>query len=295
MELINKLNKEKNCNKKLPDNRKNIEMDENYIISLNKFNSLNFMSSQSTNDMLYSNPNDYLPISKSGISNFSYNKIESIEDCEIEDETITKDNFNVEENEMSKTDFVKGNNNMKISQTNIDKSRTCDQEINILKSANNLLNDFNKGNLNPGDYIYDESIRIIKYISEGAQAKVYLGLIEEIDKYVAVKRYTLMEQDENLVDKVSLECEVVKKLENPNIIRYFDVEINYFGNLTTIDLIMEFVKGFSLKDFILSDELKYYEKEERLEKIKFLIKSILEGITYLHNNKIIHRDLKVII
>ena len=120
-----------------------------------------------------------------------------------------------------------------------------------------------------------------------------MGLIEEIDKYVAIKRYILMEQDENLIDKVSCECEIVKKLEHPNIIRYFDVEINCLNNLTTIDLIMEFVAGFSLKDFILSEEFTLKMKKE--EKMKFIVKNLLEGISFLHNHKIIHRDLKVIV
>jgi len=245
--------------------------------------------------MLDSKPNDEIfPITKSGLTNFSYNKFEINEELEIEDETIAKEQYSNEDNELSKTNFVQFNNNLKISYTNVTKSRSCGQEINILKSANNLLNEFNKGNLNTGDYIFDESIRIIKYISEGAQAKVYLGLIEEIEKYVAIKRYVLMDQDENLIDKVTAECEVVKKLQHSNIIRYFDVEINYYGNLTTIDLIMEYVEGFSLKDFINSEAIsKIADKEEKLRKIKFIIKNILEGISYLHNNKIIHRDLKV--
>lgn len=264
---------------------------------MNKFNSINIMSSQSTNDMINSNciENNF-PQTKIDTTNFSYNKIEEIEDCEIEDETVADDDCIEDENEYSKTEIKNDIKKSNLSQTNIAKSRNCEQEIDILKSANNLLNDFNKGNLKPGDYIYDDSIKIIKYISEGAQAKVYLGLIEEIEKFVAIKRYTLMDQDEKLINKVIAECETVKLLEHPNIIRYFDVEINYIDNMTTIDIIMEYLDGFSLKDFILNEEkIKEKSVEDRLNKIKIIISNLLEGISFLHNNKIIHRDLKVII
>lgn len=82
------------------------------------------------------------------------------------------------------------------------------------------------GNLKDGEYIYDDCIRIIKYISEGAQAKVYLGLIEEIEKYVAIKRYNLPNSDQVFVDKISEECEIFKNLSHENVITYFDVEFN---------------------------------------------------------------------
>lgn len=275
---------------------KNKFKENDYYPTTNRFSSLNFISMQSTNDMINSNSNqNNFPTTKSDITNFSYNRIEALEDCEIEDETVTEDDYLENENKFSKTDFVNKIKDSEASQFNVSKSRSCEQGINILKSANNLLNEFNKVNLKEGDYIYDDSIRIIKYISEGAQAKVYLGLIEEIGKYVAIKRYTLMEQDEKLIDKVTAECEIVKALEHPNIIRYFDVEINYVNNMTTIDLIMEYCEGFSLKDFILSNDFSQAKlNEEKFNKIKFIIKNLLEGISFLHNNKIIHRDLKVI-
>lgn len=231
-------------------------------------------------------------------TNFSYNKFEYNEEQEIEDETITKNNFINAEEEISNVNIKKNasqDNDKSQNLNSIEISKSGLQDVDVIKSSNGILKDMNQGNLNAGDYIYDESIKIIKYISEGAQAKVYLGLIEEIDKYVAIKRYTLFEADDNLIDKITAECENVKKLEHPNIVRYFDVEINYYNNLVIVDLIMEHVKGFSLKEYILAKKDKVHPSEPvDINKIKFIIKNLLEGITYLHNNKIIHRDLKVL-
>jgi hypothetical protein len=84
--------------------------------------------------------------------------------------------------------------------------------------------EFNVDSLRVNDYIYDGSIKIIKYISEGAQAKIYLGLIEEIEKYVAVKRYTLPKYDSQVINKIKKENEILRSLENEYIVKYFDVD-----------------------------------------------------------------------
>jgi len=156
-----------------------------------------------------------------------------------------------------------------------------------------FLKDFKEG-----EYIFDDCIKIVNFIAEGAQARIYLGLIEEIDKYVAIKRMDVT-YDKTLIERVEQECEMVKNLEHPNILKYFDIEIsgeNYEDEpeeapptMCKIDIIMEYIDGMNLKELILK------EGPLPLEKIIFIIKKVLEGLAYLHENKIIHRDLKVII
>jgi hypothetical protein len=267
------------------------KLDSEDIGSINKFSSLNFnsISTTVTNERMSGN-----------IKKFESNNTINYEENEIEDETL---NYGYQEenqgikfgsaiNEISSMNSVSNSNNNQYRNQEISKGALSGKS-NIFKSGN--ITQYTKGCLNVNDLIYDESIRIIKYISEGAQAKVYLGLIEEIGKFVAVKRYLLVKADEELIDKVTVECEFVKKLEHTNIIRYFDIEINYYDDITTIDLIMEYVEGFSLKDYLTTDEfVNKLSGEEKKEKIKHIIKNILEGISYLHINKIIHRDLKVI-
>ena len=99
-------------------------------------------------------------------------------------------------------------------------------DVENITNNNNIIID-NNLTLKDGDYIYDNSIKIIKFLSEGAQARIYIGLIEEIDKLVAVKRYTMPSYDQLLAEKIILECEMLKSLEHDNIIKYFDVEFNY--------------------------------------------------------------------
>jgi hypothetical protein len=156
------------------------------------------------------------------------------------------------------------------------------------------------------EYIWDNSIKIVSFISQGAQAKVYLGLVMETESYVAIKRY-LINYNESELQRILEECEIIKSIDHPNIIKYFDIEyvileqelgeeysLDKIQNkmMTRIDLIMEYLDGMSLKDFVLK-----FVKENNSglprDKVKYITKCILEGLKHLHENKVIHRDLKV--
>lgn len=126
-------------------------------------------------------------------------------------------------------DIICNTNNMLNNSTEVNQSTELAVDLEKLNVHDNpVINCDMSMTLNEGDYIYDNSIRIVKYIAEGAQAKVYIGLIEEIDKYVAIKRYTLVNYDDVMIEKIEAEFENVRGLEHPNIIKYFDIEFNNF-------------------------------------------------------------------
>ena len=103
---------------------------------------------------------------------------------------------------------------------------------------------------------------------------------------------------------------MVKSLEHPNVIKYFDIEVSSDENEITnsklkglvipshktaqIDIIMEYLEGVNLKDFLTFYSNEHKSKGLPLEIVIYITEKVLQGLKYLHENKIIHRDLKVI-
>ncbi|MCQ2816176.1 MAG: protein kinase [archaeon] len=89
--------------------------------------------------------------------------------------------------------------------------------------------------------------------------------------------------------KLFQEVNILKNLDNPRILKIFEV-------LNTTDyffIFMELIKGGTLKDLILKrykDTSKDYLFTD--EECSTIVKGILQATNYLHQNNIVHRDLK---
>lgn len=80
------------------------------------------------------------------------------------------------------------------------------------------------------------------------------------------------------------EIGILKKLDHPNIIKYFDFQLT--EDLTGVDIILEFVSGGSLRSCLN----KFGQFDEKL--VQLYTQQILEGIRYIHSHSVIHRDIK---
>jgi mitogen-activated protein kinase kinase kinase ANP1 len=80
------------------------------------------------------------------------------------------------------------------------------------------------------------------------------------------------------------EVSLLRPLSHPNIVKYYQTDIT--PETQSIDVLLEYIPGGSLKSLLC----RYGALEA--EVIKNYAKQLLEGLSYLHSNKIVHRDLK---
>ena len=115
---------------------------------------------------------------------------------------------------------------------------------------------------------------------------VKVKTFEKIAVKIVNKNKLSNSNDSNYLDN---EVNILKKLDNPRILKIFEVldTKNYYF------IFMELYESGSLKDLIIK---RYKDNSSknlfRDEECSTIMKGILEALTYLHNNRIIHRDIK---
>eukprot|EP00889_Picochlorum_renovo_P005362 jgi/Picre1/32392/NNA_007738.t1 len=126
-------------------------------------------------------------------------------------------------------------------------------------------------------------------LGQGAFGSVYLGLDNDTGRLMAVKQVSLGHAGGASSAKIaehirSLESEVdtLKLLDHPNIVRYIGTE----RNAKLINIFLEFVPGGSIASLLTN----FGPFKEPV--VKMYTKQILLGLEYLHNNGIMHRDIK---
>jgi len=113
-------------------------------------------------------------------------------------------------------------------------------------------------------------------------ATVWLGYDTILDRQVAIKTFKIDANDEDAVKRFNREAKAVTSLSHPNIVSIYDVENEgefYY-------LILEYVKGMTLKDYMIKNP------RIPIETIVHIAKQIASGLSHAHQNGIIHRDIK---
>ena len=124
-----------------------------------------------------------------------------------------------------------------------------------------------------------DELKLVKKIGSGV-SKVYLSSKEgDNSKYtlVIIKKTKSRKESKYLNNEIS----ILMDTNHPNIIKLFEIK----ETKKKIYLVIEYCNGGTLQNFL---EKNNPPSEEI---VQFLMKQIIDAIKYLHNKKIVHRDL----
>uniref|UniRef100_A0A8C1UJV6 Mitogen-activated protein kinase kinase kinase 3 n=1 Tax=Cyprinus carpio TaxID=7962 RepID=A0A8C1UJV6_CYPCA len=126
-----------------------------------------------------------------------------------------------------------------------------------------------------------------KLLGQGAFGSVYLCYDVDTGRELAAKQVHFDPSSPETSKEVSaLECEIqlLKNLHHERIVQYYGCLRDH--NEKTLTIFMEYMPGGSVKD-----QLKAYGALTENVTRKYT-RQILEGMSYLHSNMIVHRDIK---
>ena len=122
--------------------------------------------------------------------------------------------------------------------------------------------------------------RIIKELSQGSYGTVFTVMFLIVEKIYVMKRMELNNLKEKQQREYYREVGILKKVNHP--------KFKFFGK-NNLYIIMEYAECGDLYSLI-----QHYKKHNKhFEELNFWsIYEILNGLSYLHSNKIIHCDIK---
>lgn len=126
--------------------------------------------------------------------------------------------------------------------------------------------------------------RITRMIGEGGMAKVYEAVHEKFEnRQVAIKILDpILTANAEIRQRFENEAKIMATLDHPNIVRVID----YTDDGNKLAIIMEFLKGLTLSEYIKSNGAMKPSDAARL------MVQILHAFQYAHDKGIVHRDVK---
>lgn len=126
--------------------------------------------------------------------------------------------------------------------------------------------------------------RIESLIGKGGMGSVYLATNKHINQKVAIKVLNVNLAESHIIrQKFVNEAKTLLALDHPNIVHF----LNFVENEDGVFLIMEYVDGITLDDFINTKQGLIVET-----KVYKLFNQILDAFAYAHKRGVVHRDIK---
>mmetsp|Transcript_14612 Transcript_14612/g.27132 ORF Transcript_14612/g.27132 Transcript_14612/m.27132 type:complete len:334 (+) Transcript_14612:549-1550(+) len=124
------------------------------------------------------------------------------------------------------------------------------------------------------------SFRVLEIIGEGVHSEVRKAVRIDTNETFAIK-YVLKKS--HAIDPCMKEIDLLRRLNHESIVKLYGV----FDTAEYLAVVLEYAEGGSLYEYMQSHK----RLEEDLAR-QFMI-NLLQAIAYLHNNKCVHRNLKL--
>lgn len=128
-----------------------------------------------------------------------------------------------------------------------------------------------------GDY------QLMESIGRGGFGVVYRGLDIRTGRTVAIKRVMLSGIPADELEGIEAEIDLLRYLNHPNIVLYFDS----IRTAQHLNIVLEFAENGSLSSLLSKMGGKLPEPL-----VSHYTAQVLAGLTYLHSQGVIHRDIK---
>ena len=282
------------------DENKNIKI-ENKNLNIN-------LSKKNNNNIAIESQRKYLEMKKKQKEELENNKKKTSlkKEANTKDTKDSKKEKDKEKEDNNTNNNINNNNSSKNNVSNITTNRNNNDvslslynpTLSSRSSVSYDANYFMKESLKLANYISkyysknkkypNTSLQFYKYgrlIGQGAFGKVNLGLNILTGRIVAVKSFDKnnSELTGDNMKKILYETDLMKKLNHPNITKILEM----FEDEKYFMIIMEYINGGNLFSFV-KKRRKLSEKTA-----KFLFRQIIQGIKYIHEQNIVHRDIKL--
>ena len=138
----------------------------------------------------------------------------------------------------------------------------------------------------------NNTYRVIRgqLIGKGTYGRVYVGINATTGEVLAIKQVEVntkaagqdKDKIKDMVGSLDREIDTMQHLEHPNIVQYLGCERKEYS----ISIFLEYISGGSIGSCLR----KHGKFEERV--VSSLTRQVLAGLSYLHGQGILHRDLK---
>ncbi|KAF3220151.1 putative protein serine/threonine kinase [Orbilia oligospora] len=131
-----------------------------------------------------------------------------------------------------------------------------------------------------------ENYRLLETLGRGAFGTVYLAVDKTTDRKVAIKVFNV-ESPEDDISELQNEIGILSSLQHPNVTEHY---VSFFKN-HFLWIVMELVDYGSCAELISRSHSpsRSYSDESTC---KIILRETIKALVYIHENHLIHRDLK---